>query len=285
MKKRERQTRRRNHYISRFYLSGFCDENNKGVIWIYDKQLRKSYCSTPQSTAFINDYNTFLLDGIKTVDAFERTSAMIIEEPAAKIISKIKKGFLPDSEIEKLQLATFVSYTLCQSPFWRKRISSSLDKIANEDIKKIALDQKIFLDLLEALKKENDNNLIKLANEIRKSIISGEISGVASKYGLLNEVMSIVFKLSYLIAMDNWKFSNVANEAILFTSDNPVVIDFDNECINFSISNRTLLKIGGNKSETKENFLLCSENEVALHNKLIFSQAFRYIYSTEKFHF
>ncbi len=33
-KKRERQTRRSNHYISRFYLAGFSDKNNKGIIWI-----------------------------------------------------------------------------------------------------------------------------------------------------------------------------------------------------------------------------------------------------------
>src|SRR5260370_23556219 len=112
---------RQQHYIPRFYLSGFVDpsifaRDRKEVIWVYErgKDVRRS---SPEKEARQRDSYTFEQSGFRNVEIEERFGKL--EAAVAPIISNLATSPRHVTESEKQILALFLGTMPIRTPAGR----------------------------------------------------------------------------------------------------------------------------------------------------------------------
>ncbi len=100
--------RKKNHYLSRFYLEGFCNQDAK--VWTYPKaDSNNPLARPPEKTAITNKLYHLDLDGINkkyTVDAMENYLNDEIEGPASSSFKMLREKTFPNAD-EKIKLSIF----------------------------------------------------------------------------------------------------------------------------------------------------------------------------------
>lgn len=140
----ERQKTRKQHYVPRFYLNGFC--NSENFLYVYDKELDKYRESVPNNICFQNDlYELGTLEFEEKVTIFtnkiedlycrnEGKFASCINSVISKLNSQISSNAVIMSIEETQSIMDFINNLIVRNPYTMK-IS-----LENENNKKRVVD-------------------------------------------------------------------------------------------------------------------------------------------------
>lgn len=258
---------RKHHYIPRFYLKGFTNENNQ--FFVYDKKENKMWQSNPENSFLENHRNTgviehFITKEISTSDIPETTLAYF-DDRSAKVIEEIRKSTHEDHVLIPERIHALRFFII--STFWRIPANDNLreDVIKNFSFEELGFG---FYDKegnrnegLEKLLKEID-----LWNKMYTTLLP--ISTVTKKYNKTN--------------IDEWKLFYRENDFHL-VSDNPIIIknyiDFSSlqQELIIPLSSKRLLVITKKISPKVIDPVFSLKIDV-----LLFRKAFRYVASSDK---
>jgi hypothetical protein len=96
--------KKRNHYITRKFLEGFCDSNDR--VWTYPKDNPVNpFPNKPSETAVYN--KLYHLSDKENINAVEDYFSDAVETPASNALENLLKKTFPDAT-EKENLALFL---------------------------------------------------------------------------------------------------------------------------------------------------------------------------------
>jgi hypothetical protein len=110
--------KRKNHYISAFYLAGFtASGKRKDLLHVHDLDQKKSWRARPDEAGWRKDYNHVNSPGMRP-DQFEDDVERNLETPAAAVIQNIiKNQALPEKESRDFRsLMAFIAYLSTSVP-------------------------------------------------------------------------------------------------------------------------------------------------------------------------
>ena len=258
---------KRNHYIPKYYLNGFCNSDN--IIYCYDLDNDTIRESTVNDVAFINNFYS---------NEVEEKLNREIEIPANVVLDQIKKKTLPNSE-EKTILAKYMIKMLQRVPTgWeraKKAIPQVFDKVAPDFDREVA-----------ALIKKFPHKRLKLEQEweeTKQQQIRWKNNPPQDLWHTLlkNEEM---MKSTHVLSRLNWTFY-VSEQPNFITSDNPVfytrLIGLNNARseVNFPISSHILLH--ASYLAEPSNFYEASKDTIVRANERTVKSANRYIFHCE----
>jgi hypothetical protein len=212
--------KKRHHYIPVFYLNGFI--NSTGTMWVYDKEDKGMFESTPDGIAYEKHYFTVKTeDGKKDSEIIENYVATL-ESEFSKVLSKILTN-KPLSNEDKTNFAWFVASMMTRTPNFRNNIQKATSEMIQHVTLFMASHKKNFEQMVKRYEKDTGNKIEMPVEEFRQSILDTEkyTIGVDSQYAMgvafkqMEKLVEIFFnmKWAYLKAIDGYKF---------FTGDNPL---------------------------------------------------------------
>jgi hypothetical protein len=217
---------RQQHYVPRFYLSGFADPDilaheKKEVIWVYErgKDVRRSF---PNNEAKQRDYYTFVENGSRNVEI--ETWFGNLESFVAPIISDLAQNPRRITDSEKQTLAVFIGTMQMRTPSGRYLSDNRTEPLASKLMKEAASDAAKF----RAFAKENyllpEGNEKFDLEEIRQGVLAGRSDEIAARED--NKLLSIIeigkMVADVLLDMSWQTFCSGQHESFLI-SDDPVI--------------------------------------------------------------
>jgi len=222
---------RQQHYIPRFYLSGFADtrilkREGQEVIWVYEKG-KEPRRSSPIKEARRRDFYSFEQDGIRRGEAEKWLGDL--EDQVAPIITTLVNERRDLTETEKSWLALFAGIMQTRTPAGRRLSENRIDPFVNKIMKEKAADPSAFREFLEETFDPMympgfDIDNPQQVEQLRQEILSGkseEISKdpqfeLASMIEVGKKVGSVLFEM-------NWQIIYNESDDLFLTSDDPVV--------------------------------------------------------------
>ena len=199
----------KHHYIPRFYLAGFTDENN--TFFIYDKKTEKIWKSTPENSFFENHRNTGEMQNQKTKEIFKsdepEKALSMLDGRVAPVIAALNKSNPEENALtpERLYLLRRFIFSI----FWRSPVN---DKVRNEIIAKATFKELGFGFF------DREGNRVEEVEEISKKI------------DLFQKMYPILLSISPFIERNlkqndsDWRIYYRTEKSHLIT-DNPIIYD------------------------------------------------------------
>lgn len=115
----EPKPKKRHHYLPVFYLNGFTDNN--GCLYVYDKESKSVFESSPEGVAYENDYFSYITpEGEKDSETVENFIGEL-EGEFAKPLKKILNSE-PLLDDERITFAYFIASMMVRVPNFRDNI-------------------------------------------------------------------------------------------------------------------------------------------------------------------
>ncbi len=256
------------HYIPRYYLSGFGEPSDPSNVWVYEKGTRRVFSTTVKTAA--NENNRWPED-------IEQYLANQIEEPANPVLDKIRNRQLI-TESDKDVLSTYMVCMLMRVPKGLARTKATAPKVLD----------KVFDDVrreILRLMTEHPSKKTILENRLE------ELPGLRSKYETdfpievwyQNLDRDALPRLRAVLPTMTWTFLTSDKRQPLLTSDNPVFffeslgIGKSESEVTFPISSEVALWASWRKSVT-EGYVAVKDAVLREINRRTASAATRYVY-------
>lgn len=214
------QTKKRHHYIPKFYLKGFT-ESKSNCLWVYEKGSLEIRPSSPENEGYQKFYHAFLTnDGNRDTNIIENYLEKIETKTGSLLKNIHRRERFTDQN--KKELALFISFMLTRVPLFR----SEIEKMAAKHLKHVGSDNaksnfkaslETFGTILGIEPNISENELIDLPSN-RGSVFSlAQIFYIAFNYfpKFLN------LKWRFLFSSQNYKY---------VTSDNPIYFYSPSAC-------------------------------------------------------
>jgi hypothetical protein len=246
---------RQQHYIPRFYLSGFCDagvlaRDKEEVIWVYEKG-KDVLRSSPENEARQRDYYTFVQNGSRNVEIEAWLGNL--EALVAPIISNLAQSPRHITDSEKEVLALFIGTMQMRTPAGRYFSENRTGPFATKLMREAAADPVKF----RAFAEENyllpgDDEEFDL-EEVRQDTLAGRGEELAGREGLkLLSIFEIGKMVAEVLLTMSWQtFCSGERESFLI-SDDPVIAHVIDQQ-----SNRLHLRMGVGTPGVNVWFPLC----------------------------
>ncbi len=213
------------HYIPRFYLSGFVDpevlrREGKEVLWVYErqKQIRRS---SPKNEARQRDFYTLTLNGSRNVGV--ETWLANLEDQVAPIIASVAKDDRHVSETEKEWLALFIGTMQGRTPAGRWLAENKIGPAANEILKQAAADHSKLRSFIEENYHLPESHGFDL-EEIRQDILAGRAESISARQDFrLQSIIEVGKMVAQVLLEMNWQTIYSEGPSFFLTSDDPVV--------------------------------------------------------------
>jgi len=209
MTKRAAQRVKKQHFVPRFYLANFCNED--GYLWTHDSRRGKARRTTPDNTAFeTNIYSPEVEDG-ERFDEIEKVLSKIegVAAPLLKRLLNCEK--LSDSE--KADMALFMASMFVRSPAQIRQFANHMGGMAS------------LMTSVHAERVLNEKQAKGEKSDIEERVLECLGSKDALKMNVDRRAGLIGFDqietISHLIEHMTWSFE-VSRDEELITSDNPV---------------------------------------------------------------
>lgn len=216
---------RQQHYVPRFYLSGFTDpeiaaREKKDVIWVYEKG-KAARRSSPEKEAKQRDYYTFIRDGSR--DAQIEAWLGDLEAAVAPLILSLSNDPRPVTDSEKQLLAVFIGTMQMRTPAGRFLADNKTEPLAAKLMKEAASDPVTFRAFAEENGRvpgpEDEFDL----EEVRKDILAGRAEELAAQPGMnLLGIVEVGKMVADVLLNMSWQLFESEDEPFLI-SDDPVV--------------------------------------------------------------
>jgi hypothetical protein len=175
--------KKKHHYLTKYYLEGFCDNNGK--IWTYSKiDPNTPSPNLPEETAVIHKF--YWLEDYGKVNEVEDWLEKEVETPVADLFKELRSKKIPDTAEKKL-LSFFFGTLIARTP---SRINWLKD-ILEKDI-----------------------------NFISSKLTSNNDSLKIHKNNLLEKMVFMCGEYAELLYAKNWCLIETNDEYPFFTSDN-----------------------------------------------------------------
>lgn len=228
------QIKTRHHYLSRFYLEGFA--NNEGRVLMYKKEDPSNpSCAQPSNIAFENGlYHLEDNDQSNDINVVEDFLADGIEGPAVNAFKKLRNKQFPTNE-EREKLSQFFGALMVRTPGYINHLKEQYTKEFQLILEISARDKDQFHQSLKSTGIDYDENEIEAE---RQSILAGNIQAVINKDYLLTAMLHLGSVLATHINNMRWALIETNDDYPFITSDNIINL-FHPE-----LSTTNFLKIG-----------------------------------------
>jgi hypothetical protein len=213
------------HFIPRFYLSGFADptirrREHKDVIWVYEKghQIRKS---SPKIEARQRDLYSYVRDG-------SRNSGIEVwlgklEAEVAPVISKLAIDKRAVTESEKEWLALFMGTMHMRTPAARWLSEERTNPLISRLMRESAKDPMKFRAFIEANGQSIDCDGFDI-EEVRLDILAGRADELAGRQDLeVRGMVEVGARVAEYLSEMNWQVIHSESQESFLTSDDPFV--------------------------------------------------------------
>ena len=284
--------KKRQHYLSEFYLRAFVDPYNKPYVWLYEKGNKIIRKASPKDLCVLKEYYSFTtLEGEKDSETFENFLAMI-ETKVAPIFKKIEIGKIPEED-EKWWCSFFIAFMITRVPNFRDNVENGVADFIRNFSKNCASYPESFKFSVEQAEREKGKKLDKTPEELRKYILGDNYNiEVNPQFSLgmttlARDLAPVLFKMK-------WRFLRATDEYKFVTCDNPVYrIDpnpgpppFDgvgllnrNIEVTFPVSKDLTILC---KWEGVEQYIQTNNNQVKVINRRTISSASRFVFASVK---
>ena len=211
----------RHHFLPAFYLKGFADAGNDGLVWVYSKQSDKLFCDKPENIGLEKHYHSFQRpDGTKDTNTIEDYFCHVWEGPTAKIIESIKGGSLPTGE-DRAFFASFLGLSLTRSPNHRSNVNRAITHMARTVTQFSTADPEKFAQTLRNYERDMREKLTDDPEELRKFISEGEYELTANPALYLKMFVAHGVRFGQVIEKMTWAFIRATDRIKFLTCDNP----------------------------------------------------------------
>ncbi len=206
--------KKRHHYLSKFYLDGFCDQNNR--VWTYRKiDPTNPYPNKPTDTSLISKlyHLSNNQDGINDIEDYFSDE---IEAPASNAFKILLENKFPnDSEREKLSL--FFGTLMVRTPSYINHMNIEQSKQIDIIAKFNAQNKKHFYDSYKINYPDTDDQIIE---NNRQFIINNDYSFNLNRDIVLKLMINFGTKLADLLCNMQWALIKTTSDLPFITSDN-----------------------------------------------------------------
>lgn len=132
--------KKRNHYITRQFLEGFCDKH--GHVWTYPKERPSDpFANKPTDTAVIK--KLYHLEQGENITAVEDYFSDQVETPASNALKKLLNKNFPDTG-EKEKLSLFFGLQMVRTPSYIDHLNTQQSKYLNQHAQILASNKEYF---------------------------------------------------------------------------------------------------------------------------------------------
>lgn len=294
------KTKKRNHYLPRFYLKGFCDSNSR--VWMYDKTNPISPIDGSPGDMGLVKKLYHLESNEHAKDEIENYFEKSIETPASPAFKRLLNKEFPN-ETDKKILSLFFGMLMVRTPLYIDHLSMQHSKELNARAKASASNREHFHSVYKQIHPELDETA---TEKDRNSILNNEISFELNNDYTLVIMVILGSEIAPLLQKMKWVLIETSSELPFITSDNfmhvsnPTLktgfyglgLGMPNVCVHMPISkNLSLLMV--NKDNFNENVVYDINNPPSLnggkinlkeliktYNKKIFCECKKYVFAS-----
>ncbi|WP_392537593.1 DUF4238 domain-containing protein [Legionella sp. 227] len=268
-------TKKRNHYITRKFLEGFCD--NDGRVWTYPKDSPSDpFANRPGDTAVIN--KLYHLQHNENITAVEDYFSDKVETPASNALTKLLNKKFPNAE-EKEKLSLFWGLQMVRTPSYINHLNIEQSRYLRFHAHTLASNKEHFY---ESYKRFDPNLNEDEIEEVRQSMLTDEYT-----YKINNDyLLKIMLDLGSIIASHllhmKWALIESDSNNPFIVSDNfmhiyhPKINDgfykiglgIKDVCVHIPISN-TLSLMLVNNDQFKEGIVFNINNPPVVNNNSV----------------
>lgn len=215
---------RKHHYVPQFYLAGFTKNDNKdGTLFVFDKERRTKWNSTPRGTAHKRDFHAVdpSVDGDPM--SFEKKLGQFESKWSRELCDIIEKEVLPDDDETFGDLMMFVAFMAVRVIRIREILSTHLDQVSKAAIQ------------LQLATEAGRASFRQTLNELGQTISDEQFEelvrfGQSEQYEVnfdqtwhIKQMLQMAISLGPLLSLRNWTLWIAENGAPdLICSDSPV---------------------------------------------------------------
>jgi Protein of unknown function (DUF4238) len=279
------------HYIPKFYLKGFTDE--QGKLWVCEK-FKPIRDSKPKLEAHRPDYYTHAEQGER-----DETAENILkqaESRAAPIVRKLANPQYKLTPENAGRVVIFIAFMFARVPSWREHLDNVAAQIARDGIVKTANDKEKFYRTWAELEKENGKPLGMEPEKLRQYILKGEYDLKQGSTGFnLGAMFTSAFSAVRKLATMGYQALYAPEGSVFLTSDSPVFtlqpdgkgqatigvgFGWENVEVYFPLNKRACFMM---KKGIQPQGQIIEAGRVDLINKVTMASTAQYLYSSQGF--
>jgi hypothetical protein len=206
--------KKRNHYLPRFYLKGFCDTNSR--VWMYEKNNpSQPVDGSPGDMAIVRKLYNLESSG-NAKDEIENYFSESVETPASPPFKRLLNKEFPNMQ-DKKTLSLFFAMLMVRTPLYIKHLKTQQSKEFNVIAKVSAANKDYFHSAYKKIHSNLDEGAIE---KDRCSILNGEVCFEAINDVSLKSMLILGVNIAPLLENMKWALIETDDNLPLITSDN-----------------------------------------------------------------
>jgi hypothetical protein len=210
---------KRQHYVPRFYLEHFIDDN--GRVWTYDNQKNEVRDSVPKQTAVETNFYSILNDDGGYHDDLEHW-LQGVEDKAAQLYPRVLKGETLSGQ-DRADFAVFLSSLYARSPAIVTAYAEMTGYMVQHLTNLMFADRKRFEDSMDSYDADRGkttspadrDKMFEFANDKSRYVLAVDKKRGLSAIGVADNLTPLFFDMSWIVFE--------SRDQHIITSDNPVV--------------------------------------------------------------
>lgn len=215
---------RKHHYIPRFYLTGFTQNNDpKDKLWVIDQQDIKQFKAAPSKIAFETDFYRVDLPDVE-LDAFEQGLAYF-ESKAADVIKRILSlNKIQDSNDFNI-LINFIALIIARVPERRERTNSWAKDLSKMTLNMICATEETYIHHMKKANIDVSHADFVPYEQMKNFLKKDKYTVEFDRHTHLKNMIITTDTLIPLLAQRNWALIRNTNSNHPFIcSDNPACL-------------------------------------------------------------
>lgn len=216
----KQKPKKRHHYLPIFYLNGFTNTN--GCLYVYDKESKPVFESSPEGIAYENHYFSFMTpQGDKDSETVENYMSELEGEFAKPLKKILNSESLSDDE--RITFAHFVASMMVRVPNFRDNIRKSTGEMIKHVSVFMASHKENFARMMGKYEKDTGDKIGMDVEEFRKWMKNPDNYKVdVSPQYATGMALWQLEDMANLFSQMKWAFIRATDDYKFMTGDNPL---------------------------------------------------------------
>ncbi|MCH7770511.1 MAG: DUF4238 domain-containing protein [Bacteroidetes bacterium] len=210
---------KRQHYLPKFYLSGFTRD---GLFWVYDRNKNEFRKQTPINTAIEKDYYSFTDKNGKKNTSIEKILADV-EGRIVPVINKIKRQEKINDD-DKGIMSLFLSILKYRVPEFEKLSNEIAQKMSEFMMKNIINSREQAAIMMKQYEKDTGKTIDISPDVLYEYTQNAQFNIMVDKNTILKQMLDNSIRNTGWLYNMNWVVLNAPKKASFLTTDNPFVL-------------------------------------------------------------